>query len=159
MRVGLGFDVHRLVIDRKLVLGGVEIPFEMGLLGHSDADVLLHAFMDALLGAAGMGDIGVLFPDTDPQYKNANSLELLKQVYQRVNEQNLQLVNMDAVLMAERPKLRPFNPEITAKIAGTLHLQPNQISIKATTTEKLGFIGREEGIAAQVVVLLEQIKV
>ena len=159
MRVGLGFDVHRLVGDRKLVLGGVEIPFEKGLLGHSDADVLLHAFMDALLGAAGMGDIGVIFPDSDQQYKDADSLLLLEEVYLQVIKHNLELVNMDAVLMAERPKLRPFIPEMTAKIAGTLHIHPSQISLKATTTEKLGIIGREEGIAAQVVVLLEQIKV
>ncbi len=155
MRIGLGFDVHRLVRDRKLILGGVEIPFEKGLLGHSDADVLLHAFMDALLGAAGLGDIGVLFPDTDQKYKDADSLLLLGQVYRQVTEQNFHLVNMDAVLIAERPKLRPFIQEMTAKIAGTLHLQLSQISLKATTTEKLGIIGREEGIAAQVIVLLE----
>ena len=155
MRVGLGFDVHRLVSDRKLILGGVDIPFEKGLLGHSDADVLLHAFMDALLGAAGLGDIGVLFPDNDQVYKGANSLTLLEQAYQQVQERSFSLVNMDAVLMAERPKLRPFIPEMTARIAGTLHLQPSQISLKATTTEKLGIIGREEAIAAQVVVLLE----
>ena len=155
MRVGLGYDVHRLVADRPLVMGGVVIPFEKGLLGHSDADVLLHAIMDAMLGGAGLGDIGVLFPDTDVQYQNASSMELLEQVYQRVAAENLELVNMDAVIMAERPKMRPYIPKMIANIAGTLHLQPHKISLKATTLEKLGFVGREEGLAAQAVVLLD----
>jgi len=155
MRIGLGFDVHRLVPDRPLIIGGVDIPFEKGLLGHSDADVLIHALMDALLGAAGKEDIGVLFPDTDSRFKDANSLDLLEKVYHRVIAGKLGLVNMDAVIMAEKPKMRPFIPQMVTKIAGTLHLNPEQISVKATTTEKLGFVGREEGIAAQVVVLLK----
>ena len=154
MRVGLGYDIHQLVKGRKLILGGLEIPHSLGLLGHSDADVLLHALMDALLGASNLGDIGVLFPDTDPQYKGANSLELLKIVYEEVLEKGLQLENMDVVVMAEQPKLRPHIPGMVELISKCMEVPADSISIKATTAEKLGFVGREEGIAAQAVVLL-----
>lgn len=154
MRIGTGFDVHRLVENRKLILGGVDIPFEKGLLGHSDADVLLHAITDALLGAANLGDIGALFPDTDKQYKGADSRLLLKEAYRRVLEKGYQLENMDAVVMAQKPKLRPYIAEMQKNIASVLSVEADQVSIKATTTEKLGFTGREEGIAAQAVVLL-----
>lgn len=154
MRIGTGFDVHRLVENRKLILGGVEIPFEKGLLGHSDADVLLHAITDAILGAANMGDIGALFPDTDDQYKGADSSLLLKEAYRRVLQKGYQLENLDAVVMAQKPKLRPYISEMQKNIASVLSVEADQVSIKATTTEKLGFTGREEGIAAQAVVLL-----
>ena len=155
MKVGLGFDVHQLVTGRKLILGGVEVPFKKGLLGHSDADVLLHAIMDAMLGAVALGDIGELFPDSDKQYKNADSLQLLKQVYQMITQRKKCLVNLDSVIMAEKPKLKPFIPKMVNRIAESLNLDPDQISIKATTTEKLGFVGREEGIAAQAIVLIK----
>lgn len=156
MRIGLGFDVHRLVIGRKLILGGIEVFHEKGLLGHSDADVLLHAIMDALLGAASLGDIGEHFPDSDEQYKNADSMKLLSHVYKKVTGLNYNVVNIDTVIMAEKPKLKPFIPQMIDIISKSLGLSLNQISIKATTTEKLGFVGREEGIAAQAVVLLRK---
>ncbi|MCP4750273.1 MAG: 2-C-methyl-D-erythritol 2,4-cyclodiphosphate synthase [Proteobacteria bacterium] len=156
MKVGLGYDVHRLVEGRKLILGGIEVPHDKGLLGHSDADVLLHAIMDALLGAAALGDIGDLFPDSDVRYKDADSLDLLGQVYSKVTRENLYLDNLDAVIMAEEPKLKPFMPKMIRSIAEGLQTDPERISVKATTTEKLGFVGREEGIAAQAVVLLRR---
>ncbi len=156
MRIGLGFDVHRLVEGRKLILGGIEVSHEKGLLGHSDADVLLHAIIDALLGAAALGDIGEHFPDSDKQYKNADSMELLSNVYEKVAGLKYSVVNLDTVIMAEKPKLKPFIPQMIDRISQSLGLSLGQISIKATTTEKLGFVGREEGIAAQAVVLLQK---
>ncbi len=155
MRIGTGFDVHRLKTGRKMIIGGIEIPFEKGLLGHSDADVLIHAIIDALLGAAAMGDIGSLFPDTDQQYKDADSLDLLRTTYDKITQSGQSLVNLDAVVMAEKPKLRPYIPMMVKKLAEALGTHVSQISIKATTTEKLGFVGREEGIAAQAVVLIQ----
>lgn len=154
MRVGIGFDVHRFEEGRDLILGGVKIPYEKGLLGHSDADVLLHAIVDAILGAANLGDIGALFPDTDDAYKGADSGELLREAYRRVMNKGYHLENLDAVVMAQKPKLRPFIEQIQNRIAYLFSVDSEQISVKATTTEKLGFTGREEGIAAQAVVLL-----
>lgn len=155
IRTGIGFDVHRLVEDRKLVLGGVTIPHEKGLLGHSDADVLVHAIIDALLGACALGDIGKLFPDSDQTYKNCNSLILLAEVWKRVEQSGYSLVNLDSVIMAEKPKLSPFIEKMRRNIAETTACELGRISIKATTTEKLGFTGREEGIAAEAIVLIE----
>lgn len=154
MRIGTGFDVHPFKEGRKLFLGGVQIPYKKGLLGHSDADVLLHAIIDSLLGAASLGDIGVLFPDSDIQYKDANSLELLCHVYDIVRKENFVLGNIDTVIMAEKPKLKSYIPEMRLTISEALNIKIDQISIKATTTEQLGFVGREEGIAANAVVLL-----
>ncbi|MGE5554050.1 MAG: 2-C-methyl-D-erythritol 4-phosphate cytidylyltransferase [Betaproteobacteria bacterium] len=154
MKVGFGYDVHRLVEGRPLVLGGVAIPYERGLLGHSDADVLAHAVMDALLGAAGLGDIGQLFPDTDPAYAGADSLELVREVVQKIKERGLRLANVDAVVAAERPRLAPYLPVMRERLAAVLGCPPEAVSIKATTTEGLGFIGRGEGISAQAVCLL-----
>ncbi|NLW07777.1 MAG: 2-C-methyl-D-erythritol 2,4-cyclodiphosphate synthase [Clostridia bacterium] len=154
MRVGYGYDVHRLVAGRRLLLGGVEIPFELGLAGHSDADVLLHALADALLGAAALGDIGKHFPPGDPEYKNADSLVLLTKAYRLVVERGYVLGNADTVIIAERPRLAPYIETMRTNIAGALAVDREQISIKATTTERLGFCGRGEGIAAQAVVLL-----
>ncbi|WP_324825911.1 2-C-methyl-D-erythritol 4-phosphate cytidylyltransferase [Sinanaerobacter sp. ZZT-01] len=156
IRVGTGFDVHRLVEQRKLILGGVEIPFEKGLLGHSDADVLLHAIMDALLGAGGFGDIGTHFPDSDPAYCGISSLELLKQVDHILKEEGYTIGNIDASVIAQKPKIAPYIQEIRQKIAVTLQMKLNCINIKGTTTEQLGFCGREEGIAAQASVTLYQ---
>ena len=158
MRIGLGYDVHRLVAERDLILGGVHIPYHKGLLGHSDADVLSHAIMDALLGAVALGDIGVHFPDSDQRYKDADSLILLKQVRQKVLEVGYTIVNIDSVVMAEKPKLKPYVQAIRNKLADVLNCVVGQISVKATTTEKLGFVGKEEGIAVQAIVLLEQTK-
>lgn len=154
VRVGQGYDVHRLEAGRALVLGGVNIPFERGLAGHSDADVLIHAIMDALLGAAGLGDIGRLFPDTDLSYQGISSLLLLQEVGARLREQGAQILNIDATLLAQRPRIAPHVPEMIARMAGALQLEPGRLSIKATTTERLGFVGREEGIAAQAVALI-----
>jgi 2-C-methyl-D-erythritol 2,4-cyclodiphosphate synthase len=155
IRVGTGFDVHRLVDGRKLVLGGVQIPFEKGLLGHSDADVLLHAIADALLGAAGLPDIGHFFPPDDPAYKDADSLKLLAEVRGAVSSAGFpQIINIDSVIMAERPKLLGYIPQMKTRIADVLGVSPDQIGIKATTCEKLGFVGREEGIAATAVCLI-----
>ncbi len=151
MRVGMGYDVHRLVADRKLILGGVEVPHELGLLGHSDADVLLHAIMDALLGAAALGDIGKHFPDTDPEYKGISSLVLLKKVGQLIEEKGYVIDNIDATIIAQKPKLRPFINEMEINIAQTLRIEKSQVNVKATTEEGLGFSGREEGIAAQAI--------
>ncbi len=154
-RIGKGFDVHKLVEDRKCILGGVEIPYKKGLLGHSDADVLLHAIMDAILGAAAMGDIGRHFPDTDEKYKGANSLELLEQVGYMVREQGYSISNIDATVVCERPKISPYVEQMIEKIAKTLTIDKGQINIKGTTTEKLGFTGRKEGIAAEAVCILK----
>lgn len=148
MRTGIGYDVHRLTEDRKLILGGVEIPHTHGLLGHSDADVLVHAVMDALLGAAALGDIGKLFPDTDPAYAGADSLLLLKTVSEHLTAAGFAVVNIDATVIAQRPKLAPFLPQMCENIARTLGLPVGCVSVKATTTEGLGFTGTGEGMAA-----------
>ena len=155
MRIGQGFDVHRLVEGRKLILGGVEIPFALGLLGHSDADVLTHAIMDAALGALALGDIGQHFPDTDPTYAGADSLGLLAHVWGLVAGRGYRLGNLDATIIAQAPKMKPHLPAMQAKLAQVLQATLDQISLKATTTEQLGFTGRGEGIAAQAVILLE----
>ncbi|MCF4966758.1 2-C-methyl-D-erythritol 2,4-cyclodiphosphate synthase [Nostoc sp. CMAA1605] len=154
IRIGNGYDIHRLVSDRALILGGVQIPHELGLLGHSDADVLTHAIMDAMLGALSLGDIGHYFPPTDPQWAGADSLVLLSQVDQLIRDQGWQIGNIDSVVVAERPKLKPHIKTMRDKIADVLKLQPNQVGVKATTNEKLGPEGREEGISAYAVVLL-----
>ena len=155
MRIGQGYDVHRLVEGRRLILGGVEIPWEKGLLGHSDADVLTHAVMDALLGAAGLGDIGTHFPDTDPAYAGADSMKLLAHVVELLREQGFSVGNVDATVLAQRPKLAPHIPVMRENIARVLSCDVSQVSIKATRGEKLGFVGRQEGIAAVCVCLLE----
>jgi len=155
MRIGSGYDVHKLVSGRDLILGGVKVEHELGLLGHSDADVLTHAIMDALLGAAACYDIGYHFPDTDERYKGANSLELLSRVKEIIGEKGYKVGNIDATVIAERPKLRPYIDEMRKNIADTLQINIDQVSIKATTEERLGFTGREEGIAANAVCMLE----
>ena len=157
MRIGHGYDVHRLAQDRKLYLGGVEIPFEKGLAGHSDADVLLHAVMDALLGAAAMPDIGQLFPPTDERYRGIRSTLLLEQVSARLREAGWQVENVDATLIAQRPRLAEFLPGMRLCMAGILGVDPQQVNVKATTEEELGFTGREEGIAAHAVALIEKL--
>ena len=154
MRIGHGYDVHRLVEDRKLIMGGVDVPYEKGLLGHSDADVLLHAIMDALLGAAAIGDIGKLFPDTDLKYKGISSLLLLKEVGKAINEKGYLVNNIDATIVAQRPKMAPYIPAMRANIAEVLGVDIDQVNVKATTTEGLGFTGTGEGIAAHAVCLL-----
>ena len=154
MRVGMGYDVHRLVEDRKLILGGVEIPWEKGLLGHSDADVLLHAIMDALLGAAALGDIGKHFPDTDPAYKGISSLELLKKVGELLEQQSFLIENIDATIIAQAPKMRPHINAMRENIAKTLGISQEQVNVKATTEEGLGFTGSGEGISAQAICML-----
>ncbi len=154
-RIGLGYDIHRMVPGRPLVLGGETIPYAKGLLGHSDADVLVHAACDALLGAAGMGDIGEMFPDTDPQYQDACSIDLLQTVYERIHVKGWQLVNMDATLFAQAPKLSPYKKVMAAHMAACMQVDPVRINIKATTTEGLGAIGSGAGIAAMCVVMLE----
>ncbi|WP_214686009.1 2-C-methyl-D-erythritol 2,4-cyclodiphosphate synthase [Exiguobacterium sp. s155] len=156
MRIGQGFDVHAFAEGRPLILGGIEIPHERGLLGHSDADVLLHTIADAALGAIAAGDIGKHFPDTDPEFKDADSKVLLRHVWQLVKDQGYVLGNVDATVMAQRPKLRPYIDEMRAIIAELLEADIEQVNVKATTTEKLGFTGREEGIAAQAVILLNR---
>ena len=156
MRIGHGYDVHRLVECRDLILGGVLIPHRMGLLGHSDADVLLHAVSDALLGAAGLGDIGKHFPDTDPQYKGADSLKLLKTVGEKVENAGFRISNIDVTMIAQKPKLRPFIPQMEENIAHALGLDVSRVNVKATTEEHLGFTGREEGMACHAVCLLEE---
>ena len=158
MRVGMGYDVHRLVEDRKLIIGGVEIPYEKGLLGHSDADVLLHAIMDALLGAAALGDIGKHFPDNDDRYKGISSLELLRQVGKLLDEKNYVIENIDATIIAQKPKMAPHIPQMRANMAKAMGINESQLNIKATTEEKLGFTGREEGIASQAICLLNERK-
>ncbi|AEH46166.1 2-C-methyl-D-erythritol 2,4-cyclodiphosphate synthase [Parageobacillus thermoglucosidasius] len=155
-RIGQGFDVHQLVEGRPLIIGGVRIPYEKGLLGHSDADVLLHAVADACLGAIGAGDIGKHFPDTDERYKDADSALLLKQVWELVKRQGYKLVNLDCTVIAQKPKMAPHIEQMKENIAKLLEGESSQVNIKATTTEKLGFTGRGEGIAAQAVVLLQK---
>lgn len=154
MRIGTGYDVHRLVKGRDLILGGVKIPYEEGLLGHSDADVLLHAIMDALLGAAALGDIGLHFPDTDEKYKGVSSLKLLEKVGKLLEEQCFMIENIDATIIAQAPKMRPYIEQMRNNIAKTLQLDSSQINVKATTEEGLGFTGRKEGISAQAVCML-----
>lgn len=154
IRIGNGYDIHQLVAGRRLMLGGVEIPHELGLLGHSDADVLTHAIMDAMLGSLSLGDIGQYFPPADPQWSGADSLVLLGKVHQLVQERGWQVGNIDSVVVAERPKLKPHIEMMRDRLAGVMQIEPNQIGIKATTNEKLGPVGREEGIAAYAVVLL-----
>ncbi len=156
MRIGHGYDVHKLVEDRDLILGGVKIPFEKGLLGHSDADVLLHAVSDALLGAAGLRDIGYHFPDTDPAYKGADSLELLRVVGQKVTDKGYRVSNVDVTLIAQRPKVGKCIPEMVQNIAGALALDADRVNVKATTEEGLGFTGNMEGIACHAVCLLDE---
>jgi len=156
MRVGQGFDVHALVADRKLILGGVEIPHRLGLLGHSDADVLIHAICDALLGAVGMGDIGHHFPDSDDSYAGIDSCKLLAHVMQLLRSDGWQLGNIDATIIAQQPKIAPFIASMRDRLAQVMTVDSDQINIKATTTEKLGFCGREEGIAAQAVALIQR---
>ncbi len=155
MLIGIGYDVHRLVEGRPLVLGGVQIPFEKGLDGHSDADVLLHALMDALLGAAGLGDIGHHFPPSDPRYKGADSLELLREVVALLAAEGYRPVNVDMALLAERPKIGPYVEQMRERIAGGLGLPPRRVGIKATTNEGLGFVGEGKGMAAYAVALLD----
>ncbi len=157
MRIGHGYDVHCLTAGRKLILGGVEIPWEMGLLGHSDADVLTHALMDALLGAAALGDIGKLFPDSDPRYEGADSVELLKVVKEHITEAGYCIANADCTVIAQRPKLAPHIPEMREKLAAAMGILPSQVSVKATTEEGLGFTGERLGMAAHAVVLLEEL--
>ena len=154
MHIGMGYDVHRLVEERKLILGGVEIPFEKGLLGHSDADVLLHAIMDALLGAAALGDIGKFFPDNDPAYEGADSVMLLKKVGEMLQEQRFLIENIDATIIAQMPKMRPYIDQMRQNIVDTLELDLSQVNVKATTEEGLGFTGTGEGISAQAICLL-----
>ena len=155
MRIGIGYDVHRFVADRKLILGGVEIPFDKGLLGHSDADVLIHAVCDALLGAAGMGDIGIHFPDTDPRYKDVSSLVLLAAVNEMIRNKNFTIQNVDTIIFAEDPKISPYRRTMQQNLAAAIAVEPSCINIKATTTEGLGMIGKGEGIGAMSVVLIE----
>lgn len=154
MRIGNGFDVHALVKGRKLILGGVEIEWHLGLDGHSDADVLLHAICDACLGAAGLGDIGVHFPHTDQAYKDIDSRELLRQVYKMLNDQGWKIANVDSTIIAEKPRLAPYIADMCKIISSDIGVNLDQISVKATTTEGLGFVGKQQGIAAQVVVLI-----
>ena len=154
-RIGMGYDIHRLVSDRPLILGGVTIPFDRGLLGHSDADALVHAACDALLGAAGLGDIGEMFPDTDPRYRDAYSIDLLKAVYQRVMRSGLELANLDATVFAQAPKLSPHKASMARCMAEAMGVDPARINVKATTTEGLGAVGEGAGIAAMCVVLLD----
>ena len=156
LRVGHGYDVHRLAEGRKLILGGVDIPWEKGLLGHSDADVLVHAVMDALAGAARLGDIGELFPDTDPAYRGVSSLKLLREVGRLLNERGFAVVNIDAVLLAQAPKIAPYTARMAENIAAALGIEAERVNVKATTEEGLGFTGDGSGMAAHAVVLLEK---
>lgn len=159
MRIGHGYDVHRLVPERKLILGGVEIPHSLGLLGYSDADVLLHAICDAILGALGAGDIGKHFPDTDPAYRGISSLKLLREVMALAEAKGYQLGNLDATVIAQRPRLAPHIREMVNNIAQACHADISRVNVKATTTEELGFEGRGEGISAHAVVLLQSIEI
>jgi len=156
MRIGHGYDVHRLVEGRKLILGGVDIPYEKGLLGHSDADVLAHAISDALLGAAAMGDIGALFPDNDPNYEGADSLKLLAQVVARIGEKGYRVVNIDATVLAQRPKLRPYIDLMRENLARACGVDADAVSVKATTEEGLGFTGTGDGMAVHAVCIIEK---
>ena len=157
MRAGIGYDVHKFAEGRKLILGGVEIPYEKGLLGHSDADVIVHAIMDALLGAAALGDIGQHFPDTDPAYEGISSICLLEKVRQLLEDHHYQVGNIDSIIIAQKPKMMPHLPQMRRNVAGALHIGEDRVSIKATTEEGLGFTGRGEGIAAQAVCMLEAV--
>ena len=157
MRIGHGYDVHRLTEGRELILGGVKIDYEKGLLGHSDADVLLHAVSDALLGAAGLGDIGRHFPDTDPKYKGADSLELLRQVAGKIAAAGYRVGNVDVTMIAQRPRLKDYIPQMEQNIASALNVEPGRINVKATTEERLGFTGSGEGMACHAVCILEEI--
>lgn len=156
MRIGMGYDVHKLVENRDLILGGVKIPYEKGLLGHSDADVLLHAIMDSLLGAAALGDIGKHFPDTDPKYKGISSMLLLEYTYQMMKKEGYQIGNIDSLILCEEPKMAPHIAKMKDNVARVLHCDITQVNIKATRGEKMGFVGRKEGIVAQSVVLLNK---
>lgn len=156
MRIGHGYDVHKLVEGRDLIVGGVKISYEKGLLGHSDADVLLHAVSDSLLGAAAMGDIGGLFPDNDPQFLDADSLVLLRRVFERLRESGYKVINVDATIIAQRPKMKPYIPEMRMNIAAALSTSIDNISVKATTEEEMGFTGRGEGISAHCVCLIDK---
>lgn len=156
MRIGHGYDVHRLVPGRELILGGVRLDYELGLLGHSDADVLLHAVSDALLGAAGLGDIGLHFPDTDPRYRGADSLLLLKEVGEKVRQAGYRVSNIDVTMIAQRPKLRPHIPQMAENIARAVGIQVSRVNVKATTEEGLGFTGEGQGMACHAVCLLEE---
>ena len=156
MRIGHGYDVHKLAENRDLIIGGVKIPYEKGLLGHSDADVMLHAVSDALLGAAGLGDIGKHFPDTDPQYKGADSLELLRIVAQRVKEKGYRVSNIDVTMIAQKPKLKDYIPQMGLNIASAVGIAPDRVNVKATTEEHLGFTGSGEGMSCHAVCLLEE---
>ena len=158
MRIGQGYDVHKLVEGRDLILGGVTVPYEKGLLGHSDADVLVHAVMDALLGAAALGDIGQHFPDTDPKYKGISSIALLKEVGALLEKEGYIIENIDATIIAQRPKLAAYRPQMAKNIAEVLHLEVNQVSVKATTEEGLGFTGSGEGISSQAITLLSHMR-
>ena len=155
MKIGIGYDVHKFDFDRKLIIGGVEISYEKGLLGHSDADVLVHAIMDSLLGAMGEGDIGKLFPDTDNRYKDISSIDLLKQIGDILSEKRFKISNIDSVIIAQEPKMKPYIEEMKINIALALNIDMSKVSVKATTTEHLGFEGRKEGISAQAVCLIE----
>ena len=155
MRIGHGYDVHKLIEGRRLIVGGVEIPHTMGLLGHSDADVLLHAISDALLGACAMGDIGKLFPDTDDRWEGADSLVLLREVVKKINENGFYIENIDSTLIAQKPKISPYIEQMRANIADACGVDISAVSVKATTEEKLGFTGREEGISAHAVALIK----
>ena len=158
LRIGHGYDVHRLVEGRDLILGGVKIDYEKGLLGHSDADVLLHAVSDALLGAAGLGDIGRHFPDTDPKYKGADSLELLREVYRKISEKGVRVGNIDVTMIAQKPKLKDYISQMQENIAAAVNVSPERVNVKATTEEKLGFTGTGEGMACHAVCLLEEME-
>lgn len=157
MRIGHGYDVHKLVEDRELIVGGVHITYEKGLLGHSDADVLLHAVSDALLGAAAMGDIGGMFPDNDPEYLGADSLVLLRQVFQSLRDNGYSVINVDCTVIAQKPKMKPYIPEMRMNIAAALSTDVENISVKATTEEEMGFTGRGEGISAHCVCLIDKV--
>lgn len=157
MRIGFGYDVHKLAEERKLILGGVEVPFEKGLLGHSDADVLLHSIVDALLGALGLGDIGRHFPDTDPVYKGISSIKLLSNVYELLKSKGFEIVNIDSTIVAQKPKLAEYIPSMTGNIAMTLNCSQTQINVKAKTEEGLGFTGSAQGIKAYAVALIQAI--
>jgi 2-C-methyl-D-erythritol 2,4-cyclodiphosphate synthase len=156
-RIGQGFDVHQLTENRPLIIGGITIPYELGLLGHSDADVLLHTVADACLGAIGEGDIGRHFPDTDPNFKDADSAKLMEHVWEMVKDKGYRLVNIDCTIIAQKPKMAPYIPQMRERIAELLEATVDQVNVKATTTEKLGFTGRGEGIASQVAVLLQKV--
>ncbi|AFQ42285.1 2-C-methyl-D-erythritol 2,4-cyclodiphosphate synthase [Desulfosporosinus meridiei] len=158
INVGIGYDVHALVEGRLLILGGVEIPHERGLLGHSDADVLVHAIMDALLGALALGDIGGHFPDNDPSYRGISSLALLEHVMRLIESRGYRVGNIDSIIIAERPKIAPYIAKMRANLSRSMNIEESRISVKATTTERLGFVGKEEGIAAQAIVNLKKVE-